>query len=474
MKIHAIQTGTVAITTKWREGVGHGRTPTRQHAPRPRVDRAASDLRLRHRAPRGCDRRRHRRDRPRLRARLLPALAAVLPLRRSRAGPARAGDRPAARAARDLAVRCPPGRHDPSAHRPRRRTAPLPRQRDPRLTGRARLRGGTAGARSRLSEQALAGLVQADSRRPAGRSVRPLPGEHGADGGGRRDAWSRSRGTAPASSPSSSRTATTPSFSPPTAPTPRTPCFAMSSMASAPMRPPSTSPTSASAPTRPRRRPSTCRRMIPRPGLVWRAPDTRRCAGEGDRVISFETSVRIERPIEEVFAFVSDPIQFPRWNSAVQAVRRTSARGETGEVGSTYSMERELPSGRVENGLEVFVREQPTEFGIRTTSGPTPFVYRLPIRLRRRGHDRPPRCQRRAAGCRSRARAARGARGQARRRRELRRPQAHARGERRNWRVERPVVTTQTATAPTRPIRSRHLRLLTAPAVAGSLSWRRG
>jgi hypothetical protein len=25
MKIHAIQTGTVAITTKWREGVGHGR-----------------------------------------------------------------------------------------------------------------------------------------------------------------------------------------------------------------------------------------------------------------------------------------------------------------------------------------------------------------------------------------------------------------------------------------------------------------
>jgi hypothetical protein len=27
------------------------------------------------------------------------------------------------------------------------------------------------------------------------------------------------------------------------------------------------------------------------------------------------------------------------------------------------------------NGLEVFVREQPAEFGIRTTSGPTPFVY---------------------------------------------------------------------------------------------------
>lgn len=90
-------------------------------------------------------------------------------------------------------------------------------------------------------------------------------------------------------------------------------------------------------------------------------------------MISFETSVRIERPIEEVFAFVSDPIQFPRWNSALQSVQGTS--GETGEPGSTYSTERELPTGRVENGLEVFARKHPSEFGIRTTRGPTPFVY---------------------------------------------------------------------------------------------------
>lgn len=35
-------------------------------------------------------------------------------------------------------------------------------------------------------------------------------------------------------------------------------------------------------------------------------------------MIGFETSVRIERPIEEVFALVSDPLQFPLWNSAVR------------------------------------------------------------------------------------------------------------------------------------------------------------
>ena len=90
-------------------------------------------------------------------------------------------------------------------------------------------------------------------------------------------------------------------------------------------------------------------------------------------MITFETGVRIERPIEEVFGFVSDPLLFPRWNSAVQTVRGMS--GRTGALGSTYSMERELPTGQVENGLEVVVCKQPSEFGIRATSGPTPFIY---------------------------------------------------------------------------------------------------
>ena len=91
-------------------------------------------------------------------------------------------------------------------------------------------------------------------------------------------------------------------------------------------------------------------------------------------MIAFQTSVRVKRPIEEVFAFVSDPLLFPRWNSAVQTVHHTS--GEQGSMGSTYSMQRQLPTGQVDNDLEVLAREHPTEFDIRTTSGPTPFRYR--------------------------------------------------------------------------------------------------
>jgi uncharacterized protein YndB with AHSA1/START domain len=87
-----------------------------------------------------------------------------------------------------------------------------------------------------------------------------------------------------------------------------------------------------------------------------------------DMSLTFQAGVRIARPVEQVFAFVSDPRELPRWNSAVRAVQ---PRSDT-----TFVMRRELPSGPAENGLEVFEREPPARLGIRTTSGPTPFTYR--------------------------------------------------------------------------------------------------
>jgi uncharacterized protein YndB with AHSA1/START domain len=96
-------------------------------------------------------------------------------------------------------------------------------------------------------------------------------------------------------------------------------------------------------------------------------------------VIAFETSIAVERPLEEVFAYVSDPGNFPSWNSAVRDVRPTSA-GSNGP-GSTYTMKRQLPSGAAINQLEIVASEEPHEFAIRTTSGPTPFLYRYRFAL---------------------------------------------------------------------------------------------
>ena len=89
-------------------------------------------------------------------------------------------------------------------------------------------------------------------------------------------------------------------------------------------------------------------------------------------MIALQTSIGIERPIEDVFAYVSDPRNLPAWNSAVQAVRPTSPASHS--LDSTFSMRRQLPTGPVTNQLEVIARQPPRDFAIRTTTGPTPFL----------------------------------------------------------------------------------------------------
>jgi uncharacterized protein YndB with AHSA1/START domain len=91
-------------------------------------------------------------------------------------------------------------------------------------------------------------------------------------------------------------------------------------------------------------------------------------------VIAFETSTRISHPIEQVFAYVADPLNFPRWNSAVQDVRKTSP-GDAGGP-STYVMVRELPNGHAVNKLEIVAIDRPSELVIQASEGPTPFLYR--------------------------------------------------------------------------------------------------
>ena len=123
--------------------------------------------------------------------------------------------------------------------------------------------------------------------------------------------------------------------------------------------------------------------------------------------MNFETSVLIERPVEEVFDYVSDPITFPRWNSAVRSVERTSA-GANG-IGATYRMERDLPGGRAENVLEVVDAQRPTLLVIRTTSGPTHFS--TATSWSRRGAGRGWRSRPRSSSEGSRERSARSPRG---------------------------------------------------------------
>jgi hypothetical protein len=91
-------------------------------------------------------------------------------------------------------------------------------------------------------------------------------------------------------------------------------------------------------------------------------------------MITFQTSISIARPIDDVFAYVADPGNLPAWNSAVSDVRPI-ASGANG-AGRTYEMDRRLPTGRATNRLDVIASDRPHDFAIRATPGPTPFTYR--------------------------------------------------------------------------------------------------
>jgi len=83
---------------------------------------------------------------------------------------------------------------------------------------------------------------------------------------------------------------------------------------------------------------------------------------------NFSTDVNVDRPVTTVFAYVAEPRNFPAWNSAVESVVLAG--------GNRYVMRRQLPGGPATNDLAVTASDPPALFEIRTTSGPTPFVYR--------------------------------------------------------------------------------------------------
>lgn len=91
-------------------------------------------------------------------------------------------------------------------------------------------------------------------------------------------------------------------------------------------------------------------------------------------MISFDACVVIERPVNEVFGFVSDGENGSKWNSAVLTVTKISP-GAVG-VGTQYRMERKLGNRQVENLYEVIEYRPNEKLSIRIISGPTPFVYR--------------------------------------------------------------------------------------------------
>jgi hypothetical protein len=79
---------------------------------------------------------------------------------------------------------------------------------------------------------------------------------------------------------------------------------------------------------------------------------------------TFRLAIDLTRPPGEVFAFIAEPRNMPRWYDAVDHVAQTTAGPHS--IGARYDVTRSLPGGQVHNDVE-------------SRAGPTPFRYRYEL-----------------------------------------------------------------------------------------------
>ena len=80
-----------------------------------------------------------------------------------------------------------------------------------------------------------------------------------------------------------------------------------------------------------------------------------------------ENTVTIMRPAEEVFAYLADAENLPRWNYAIEQTRKITA-GPVG-VGTVYRQTRTIPS-RSQEEFEIVVFQPPGQLMLDGTFGP--------------------------------------------------------------------------------------------------------
>ena len=85
----------------------------------------------------------------------------------------------------------------------------------------------------------------------------------------------------------------------------------------------------------------------------------------------YEQSVVIERPVEEVFAFATNPEKEPMWNTSMEESEITS-EGPIG-VGTTVRSVSRMMGRTAETTWEVTEYEVNRKKAVKSTSGPIPF-----------------------------------------------------------------------------------------------------
>lgn len=85
-------------------------------------------------------------------------------------------------------------------------------------------------------------------------------------------------------------------------------------------------------------------------------------------MINLDFGVLIDRPMKDVFAFVSNPNNMSKWNSAVVSLEQVSPGAV--EVGSKFKTVGEMMGRRIEGEMQITAYEPDTKCGFQVIAGP--------------------------------------------------------------------------------------------------------
>lgn len=85
-------------------------------------------------------------------------------------------------------------------------------------------------------------------------------------------------------------------------------------------------------------------------------------------MINLDLGVLIDRPVKEVFAFITNPQNMPRWNSAVVSLEQLTP-GAVG-MGTKFKNVGEMMGRRIEGEMQVVAFEPDAKYGFQMQAGP--------------------------------------------------------------------------------------------------------
>ena len=85
-------------------------------------------------------------------------------------------------------------------------------------------------------------------------------------------------------------------------------------------------------------------------------------------MINLDLSTLVDRPMPEVFTFLSNPLNLPKWQMMIAKIEQVTP-GAPG-VGSKYKVAAEMLGRKIDGLMEITSLEPPTRFGFTNQAGP--------------------------------------------------------------------------------------------------------